>query len=1006
MTSQLIRVVTSFVFTIAIAFVYQMTIASWIEPEFDINTDTIEISPSAFLGQQKQKLTQFFPPRSWQLGPTKVLESNNVMLLMKDFREVGDNKLELEPLTIIAFETEEDPEKWQQPVVVLNADRAVLQFTELNLAFGKIGELVGGEMNGNVQITRKSADDSHEPLDIITSEVKLATDRIETRSDVQFLIGNHQGSGRHLIAQFEERPKTSQSRGPNFSGLSLLELVKVDRILLSTEGRGLLGNIAETPQSQSTTPNRMYASAPVEIRCNGPFVFDGKHRVATFRDQVKVQRLVASGKPDQLDADLLEVHFQKQSQTDSPDGQGVDAGEMNNLKLRKLVAVGTPFRLNARSVESTAKGNQLIYDLVQKRIEVVGSPVAELTKGAHRFRSPSLQYELAETPSFLGRVWAAGPGEFHGSLSPDSSSDQGYITWNHEFRIEPKNSEYVIAVEGQATVSIDGKGKIEGNQLYVWLQDVTPSGVSKQKLLPQRMQGVGRIEIDTPQFVGSANEIRAWFQFDTPQIQPASHLAEPAKLPVARINTRPASASPVQVAPAALTPVAPVTGQIQPSAPNAPQGPQSPAKPPSNRFRISGNQIQLVVRHDGKQSHLENATVSGNAQLAEIPQGEERVDPFMVRGDTVQLLNGSNKDAEIHVVGQPGIVSGRGSKIYSSNFRVNQLQGRVWGEGPGRFTFPLDRDFQGRKLAVPEYFEVEWQGGFSAQQNQITFLNAVKITGRQSRVTTAKLTITLDRNLDFQDTDNNRDIAAQKVECSGGVYLYNRNSQSGVVQSIDQFEGKSLSIDQQTGDIYAQGPGTAKSVLVGKANFNVPGMPSQNPTNPSQTGPALTFLKVDFVSHVTGNFLRKEISFHKVQQAVYGPVGGWEEEIGFDTPAEMRTTDISLKCDQLSVLQAGTDGEAEFLASGNSEIQGKMFHAWADRISYAATKQLLTLRGNGRNPVQLIHQRQIGGSRQTARAGTIMYWPEQRRLEVIDGKAVTSGLPEDIDPTRRIPGLR
>src|SRR5690606_26203675 len=249
-------------------------------------------------------------------------ESNNIMLLMQDFHEVGDNRLRLEPLTIIAFETDVEPDKWHQPVIVLNAEQALLQFSELNLAFGKIGELVGGQLLGSVQITRKSADGRHEPLDIITSDVLLATDRIETRKDVQFLMGKHQGSGRHLIAQFEESPQQSSQKGPNISGLSILELVQVDRILLSTEGRGLLGDVAETPGTREST-NQMYASAPVEIKCKGPFVFDGNHRVATFRDRVEVSRLVASGQPDRLQADLLEVHFQPPGATEPAEADKV-----------------------------------------------------------------------------------------------------------------------------------------------------------------------------------------------------------------------------------------------------------------------------------------------------------------------------------------------------------------------------------------------------------------------------------------------------------------------------------------------------------------------------------------------------------------------------------------------------------------------------------------------------------------------------------------------------------
>ncbi|PQO33079.1 hypothetical protein [Blastopirellula marina] len=1016
LTAQAIRVGVAFGVMVAITAAYQTTVVPLMEPTIRENDTTATLVSDDFLDQEKQKLTQFFPANSWQLGRTKVLKSNNIWLLMKDFRDVGNNRLELKPLTIIAFENDNDDDRWSKPVVVLNADSALLQFSELNLAFAKFGDLVGGQLQDNVTITRKSIDGNHEPLDIITSDVLLATDRIETKKDVQFLMGKHQGSGRHLIAQFEEGPKQTTAKGPNISGLSVLELVHVDRILLSTEGRGLLGDAAAIP-GQRQTPGRMYASAPVEISCSGPFVFDGTHRVATFRDQVNVRRLVASGVPDLLRADLLEVYFQNDDAEASPEEGNPDAPAkegMRKLKMQRLVAVGNPFNLTATSVSATAQGKQLIYDLIQKRIEVVGNPMAVLTKDQYRVESPRLEYELGQTPSHLGRVWSAGPGVFTGNLSQANPQETSRLSWQKEFRIEPQNGEYAVSIDGgasdgRASVSMDGKGKIDGDKMYVFLQDVTPPDSKKQRLIPHRLQGIGHIAIDTPQLVGRTNEIRTWFEFDEPQPPPGEPGSEPGRLPtatpaanassggaIATGPTAPPTRGPIATTPPPRTPVAPSPSQPQPAEEEKP-----------TRFRLLGEVIQMVVRFDGHKSHLENATVTGQVQLAEMPEGDQMVDPFMVRGNVVQLLHASNNNAEIHVTGQPATVSGRGLQLFSGQLRVNQRQGRVWTEGPGELIFPLDRDFQGRKLAVPEYFNVQWQGNLEAQHDQITFNRAVRIKGRQSQLTTAKLTITLNRPISFTETATNKELSAKFVECSGGVQLYNRNMEEGIVRSVDQFEGKTLSINQVTGDIHAQGPGVAKTVMVGNFSGQLPGQPA--PVQP-QTDKGLTYVRVDFVSHVSGNMHRKEISFHKVDQAVYGPVLSWDEEIDQKNLAAMNPASVSLRCDQLTIVQHPENSEmkgAEILAIGNGEVQGKMFTAWADRISYATAKEMLTMSGNGRNAVQLTYQQRIGGTRSTATAGKIQYWPKTREFELFDGKEIgVSGIQANDLNIPKIPGLR
>ncbi|WP_146119073.1 hypothetical protein [Blastopirellula marina] len=999
-----------FVVMVSIATVYQMTVVRWMEPNIATTGGTVDhIQTADFLDQQKQNLAHFFPTSSWQLGPTKVLESRNIMLLMKDIKQDGENRLRLEPLTIIAFATEEEPEKWTKPVVVLNAESAVLQFSELNLAFAKFGELVAGQLKGTVTINRKSIDGQHEPLDILTSDVLLDDSGIETRKDVQFYMGKHQGSGTHLMAEFEQGPKQQGSKGPNISGLSALELVHVHRILLSTEGRGLLGDAAEIPGQRETT-NKMYASAPVEITCRGPFQFDGKNHVATFRDQVKVRRLVALGGPDRLDADILEVHFQDDKAEPTPepiDEAPAEKEGMQKLKIQRLVAVGNPFVLNAPSVSATAEGWQLIYDLTQKRVEVVGRPTAVLTKDQHRVESPRLAYELGENPSHLGRVWSAGPGQFTGRMNQNNPQEVSRLSWQKEFRVEPQNGEYAIKIDGGASVSIDGKGQVDGDQLFVYLQDVTPPGEKKQKLLPHRLHGIGHIAIDSPQLVGRTNEIKTWFAFDTPQPVAPN---EPGRLPPASGSSPAAPGN--APSPPANVPAAPVStplasgGQIP-----GPTPPATTAKEKNpTRFRLSGEAIEMVVSHDGQKSHLESATIKGQVQLAEIPEANQMVDPFMVRGNVVHLLHASDNNAEIYVTGlnqqQPAIISGRGLQLFSGQVRVNQRQGRIWTEGPGELIFPLDRDLQGRKLAVPEYYNVTWQGNLEAQHDQITFNRVVKIVGRQSQLKTAKLAITLNRPISFADGKSNGELSARRVECSGGVELYSRSMENGIVKAVNQFDGKTLSIDQVTGDIHAQGPGTAKAVMLGNFSGNIPGQPK--PANPDEK--SLTFVRVNFVSHLSGNVHRKEITFHKVDQAVYGPVQSWEQQIDPKTPASMNPSDVSLRCDRLTIVQLPESSElegTEILAQGNSEVQGKMYNAWADRISYSTAKHMLTISGNGRNAAQLSYQQRIGGARQTATAGKIHYWPDTRAMELFDGKEVNiSGIKTNNVDIPKIPGLR
>ncbi|MEX1042595.1 MAG: hypothetical protein WDZ51_18320 [Pirellulaceae bacterium] len=980
MWNQIQRVSISFALMLVVYFVYTVTLVPMIEPTINRNGRGAGTADNFdFVSEKKQQLGLLFPPDSWQMGPTKVLESSNIMLLMKDFREVGENRLQLEPLTILAFDTDEGREKWEGPIMVLNAERAVLEFTELNLAFGRIGELVGGNLVGEVRISRENRGDA-DPLEIETSDVRLATDRVETTRPVKFRLGDHHGSGRHLIARFEEGPRKAEQKGPNISGLSSLELVQVERILLAATGQGLFGDgkaKAEQPQAAGETPKPapprggMYDSAPIEIRSRGPFLFDGTHRIATFRDQVDVRRLVDGQQPDRLRSDLLEIHFEASAAEAGPLPE--DSTEsMKGMKISRVVAVGKPFRLTAPSVESTATGAQLIYDLGRDVIEVRGSPSAVLTKGDYRIQSPNLQYEFAESSSRLGRVWSAGPGVFTGALPQKDETaqpDPVTISWSSELRIEQQNLEYIAAVVGDAVVQMDRQGRVNADQLFVWLRDET-QGDDAQTLVPDRLRATGNVQLDTPQATGSTRDLKAWFQYD--KLKPLPEDEGP-----------PGLTTPGQVA----------GGPNRSRGPGRASGPSAAEEeqPLEGRYHMDGDQVQLVLRNDGEATHLENVTVTGNVKLSEILASDQKnLAPMMIRGNAVQLVRSPSRHATIHIVGNPGVVEGRGVQLLNKHIQIDQRQGRIWSDGKGELVFPLERDFQGRKLAVPEFFTVQWQGGMEIQRDQVVFDRAVHVQGRQQQLDTARMTITLSQALDFENPGENRNIAARAVECSNGVKIYNRTVEGREIKSVDQFDAKSLRIDQFSGDIYAAGPGTAKSVVRGGGAMMPGARPAEPPVDQSNQ---LTFIRVDFVSHMSGNLHKREVTFHGVDRAIYGPVADWDKEINATSAASLGPDDVTLRSEKLTLVQLPNSSTAEnqgmeLIAANNVEVQGRLFTAWADQISYATAKDLLILRGNGRNAAQLSHQKHIGGSRQTVSAGVIRYWPKQRELNMDDGKFI------------------
>ena len=78
-------------------------------------------------------------------------------------------------------------------------------------------------------------------------------------------------------------------------------------------------------------------------------------------------------------------------------------------------------------------------------------------------------------------------------------------------------------------------------------------------------------------------------------------------------------------------------------------------------------------------------------------------------------------------------------------------------------------------------------------------------------------------------------------------------------------------------------------------------------------------------------------------------------------------------------------------AKGNTHIEGlrlegDMFMAQADRLTYSQAKDMIVLMGDGRSDAELVRQERPGAPQSRTAAQTIKYWPTTtKRVEVNGG---------------------
>jgi len=204
-------------------------------------------------------------------------------------------------------------------------------------------------------------------------------------------------------------------------------------------------------------------------------------------------------------------------------------------------------------------------------------------------------------------------------------------------------------------------------------------------------------------------------------------------------------------------------------------------------------------------------------------------------------------------------------------------------------------------------------------------------------------------------------------------------------KTFDRVEVPDLAINLSSGAMTAGGPGRVTTVRRGFADPITAASSTEAEPPDSGAGP-LTYLDVTYQGSIRGNIHQQETSFHDQVRTVYGPVATWESTLEAEDPDALGDSGAVLRCNTLTARQmiapGGADTAMELEAVGNTSVEGRTFTARGSRLTYAESKDLLILEGDGRTDAELFRQQTIGGPTTTASAQKILYWPSTRRMQV------------------------
>jgi lipopolysaccharide export system protein LptA len=991
---RLIHSAISLAIVAAAYMIYALAAVPFIEPSIAGPSDGPVVEGIAVPGSdQSFKLLEglFTPEGRANLKNPKILENNKVKLLFEKYTNFNDGSVELKPC-IMVFPWDgpaEDEIQRLRQSVILEASTAILKFNEpINLTRLKMGRLEGGTLKGPIVIhSQGKSPGPEDDLLILTNDVQLNEREAWTENPVKFTWGKNYGSGQDMHIKLLSDPSKPNNdiNAPSLT-VEIFEMRRIERLHIESPPRS---PAVQPPAAKQTgglmSPSAM-ADQPVEITCEGAFTFNVNKRVATFDNNVDVVRLNPNGPSDHIQCQLLSMYFVAR------DSAGADADNASDLEPERLEARGHPVIINAPTQNVTGQGDRLEYNIKTNLISLSTdnvSPEVFLNQGPNEIHGRSLQYQSLGN-NRLGRAAAKGPGWLRGNLA-DKPDQRFEARWNDQLRLFPQGENHVISFTGGATLDYAGIGHMEAKEIFFWIKETQQGGTpDKPRIVPDRMLARNQVLLSAPRFSAEVQQqMEVWFeQKESPQSVPQT-------------NEGSGQATAGQ-------------GIYSPNTAAAQDGAAQ------SHFKITGGKLQARVQlQDQQAASLADILIEDNVRLEETQKSRPKEMPVLIQGDRLHGTNVTAPTAVLCITGRPAHFEAHGLGLTGTNINLNRGSNNLWIDGPGRMDLldiPLSSNMLGQSptggepAATSGTLVIEWAKNMLFDGKSAKFEKTVSAATPQLHLQTETLEVTLKNPINFSNPNmqNQGQPGLEELQCYGGAFLENRTfDPQQQLSSYDRIKiDGDLGVNLLSGALTAGGPGWLNRVNIGSANAGQnpvgAGLLGGRPSAPAQNNRAaipvqplneLNCLHVRFHGSITGNILKRKLTFNDQIRAVYGPVLDWNATLDPDKPENLPPQAITLGCKQLNINQLllpsgkGQSIEAEALGNAVAEGGGGMYTARAQRIIYVEAKDLLYLEGDGLSDAELFRQAQPGAKTTRVPAQKFEYNIKTNAIKIINARS-------------------
>lgn len=873
----------------------------------------------------------YLPQQEWAANAKYHLKTRQAYVYANEWTPEGtEQRIRLQPFAMIWLS--KNRKTGEEEAVTVVSESAVVKFQgTLELPNPNPGRLVHASLEGRAQVSGSNG----LMLDGRNFYFSEAAEALWSDHPVRYQYAGNSGSADILQVGLIPQEGPPGDERPHIFGVRNVRLsrnVKME-LLLKQQGEPL----------------------PLKIRCAGSFDFDVVQQRATYEEDVVAYRPTSATTFDSIECDRLAVQFatgepnqpvQLTPEPGQPEGYQRVHTRLKFLWLQADAAVNeedptTPnnVRLASSKEQVEALAATVVYDGERREVRL-SHPVGVKLKrfGQPLLECPEVTARLGAENRLLGTL-CRGAGWL---VQREEGTQKVVFAADWRTRLEhvadPDTGIDLIELVDTASFRQPLESTALGAELIrVWLQQKAPA----EKEAPanaapseagatadvtrnlrgmqlQRFEAHRDVVLVSPQLEANGQQVEAWLDQTAeprPPITQASRTTKPQQ--------------------------------------KAGQSPDGAVKPTATDEPIVANGERIVIRlrpSFGRNPDIAEAWVQGRAVIKRKAAGAET--PLTIETEGAHLVNHGGEDQILVLEGNPAIVRDPDMQLEGGQMRLERADNIYRVQGPGTMKLPVKQDLDGQPLATPGTLTITWNERMSFDGVLASFHGQVTAVLEHRRLSCETMLVTLTERVRFDaPPSRERRIQIRDITCRDHVVLNNRQYEGNKLIETQTAEVWELSLNQQTGETHAQGPGVMQ-MWQRRDGTNTTLVPRQSAAANSPIKADTSewnYTRVKFDGEMTGQMEHRHAVFKDRVEILHGPV---------PLPNQILTRDPLpksggfLSCDQLQIKQLPKTDERKAMiqlsGEGNAWLEGEGFAASADQIVYDEARQSYVIRAMGK----------------------------------------------------------